>query len=242
MVFILNSLIVALVTCGISFNAYWIILCDKPVLLKVGLPRSGEGWGLVQQQEHVSWQEGICCHWLSIKPRCKIWRSGWGAAILLGKKTTGVDDPVSRTSNHQQEFFPKLWEEQQSLQPLREQGLGSKQGWHAVILGPITKAAEYGFSSGTSFTCPVKASSRISIPSFGMSWGGGGTKGLHIPALESLSGGRGRTGKNTAVPAPLSGHQGSEGMGDAGSSKFQIFLSGGSLGIWNFLEVFFLAM
>lgn len=42
--------------------------------------------------------------------------------------------------------------------------------------------------------------------------------------------------------APLSGQQGSEGIGDAGSSTFQIFISGGSLGTWNFLEEFFLAV
>lgn len=35
MVFTLNSLIVALVTCGIYFNTYWIILYAKPVLLKL---------------------------------------------------------------------------------------------------------------------------------------------------------------------------------------------------------------
>ena len=38
MFFTLNRLIVALVTCDISFNAYWIIPYDKPVLLKTGLP------------------------------------------------------------------------------------------------------------------------------------------------------------------------------------------------------------
>lgn len=62
MFFTLNRLMVALVTCGISFNAYWIILYDKPVLLKTGLPCSEGGEGFVQQQKHVSWQEGICYH------------------------------------------------------------------------------------------------------------------------------------------------------------------------------------
>lgn len=58
-----------------------------------------------------------------------------------------------------------------------------------------------------------------------------GTKRAHIPALESLSRGGGRTRKIAAVSAPLSGHQGNEGMGDARSHKFQVFLSGSSLGI-----------
>lgn len=40
--------------------------------------------------------------------------------------------------------------------------------------------------------------------------------------------------KIAAVPASVSGHQGSEGRGDAGSSQFHIFPSGGSLGILKF--------
>ena len=47
----------------------------------------------------------------------------------------------------------------------------------------------------------------------------------------------GGTGGITAVPTPLSGHQGSEDMvGYSSNGRSHSFLSGGFLGIWNFLE------
>lgn len=63
-----NRLIVALV---ISFDTYGIILCDKSVLLKPGLPCSvpsiERGMGVVGQ-ELVSWQGGLRhhCHHLEL--------------------------------------------------------------------------------------------------------------------------------------------------------------------------------
>lgn len=67
----------------------------------------------------------------------KEWLNGGHSAR---EKPTGIGDPVCRTPNHPREFFPEL---QEGQQPLWGQGSGSKWGWHAVILGLITKAAYY---------------------------------------------------------------------------------------------------
>ena len=55
-------------------------------------------------------------------------------------KPTGTGGPVCRAAN-QQGFSPELRAGQQDLQPLWGQGLGSRWGWQAVILGLIIKAA-----------------------------------------------------------------------------------------------------
>lgn len=142
--------------------------------------------------------------------------------ILPGKKATGVGDPVWGTPDHQEKFFPELWQGQQYLRPQWGQGRvvsGDGTLWYQEQL---QKQHSNDSAQGkSSFSCPNKAPSWISTPPLEESKGQ--TEGIDLGEAPFL-----------CLLLSLDGRE--EWAWATGSSKFQILLSGRSLGIWNFLK------